>query len=606
MDFKEVNFNKIPGILKKTDQWILWKTISRGGNPTKVPYSASGKEAKSNDPLTWTDIFTVIEAYASGNWDGPGFMFSADDEFVGVDLDGCRDPQSGKVADWAREIINGFDTYSEISPSQTGVKLFMRGKSPFDAGKKVQLSDKGLGGKEPGIEIYEKLRYFAVTGWKLAGISDNLQERTTKLQWLSTKYFQQYPALGSKPEFYSGLAVVDRARKYLAKMPSAVSGQSGHNATFHAACLLVCGFGLDEQSAFLLLAEWNKLCDPPWTERELRHKIQDAGKQPGDRNFLRNIDPKHWDSVPVPKYEIVIPRSSTLKDAAQQYLASVDVAKSGLIEFRIGDLDYAIGGGVELSEMVIIAGRPSHGKSSVGLQLAHVVTEQGLPALLISEEMSALALGKRTVQYASDVPQEHWGRSKDQIAQHLDEHFGMREACYLIESCGTATNAVAAIEHFVEKGVKVAIIDYAQLLTGRGKGRYEQITSTSQQLRQAATRNNILLVALCQLNREIENRKKFVPMLSDLKDSGALEQDADVVMFVVWPHRINPDNDPSQFVFFISKNRNRPINQVSVTCKYLPSRQMVVDDKLPLNPLEFFSGDLAETEDLYEDRKDLF
>jgi hypothetical protein len=73
--------------------------------------------------------------------------------------------------------------------------------------------------------------------------------------------------------------VTDRAAKYLAKLPPAVSGQKGHAATFHAACTLVLGFDLSPDDAFPILAEWNARCDPPWNEYELRHKLDDADKK---------------------------------------------------------------------------------------------------------------------------------------------------------------------------------------------------------------------------------------------------------------------------------------------------------------------------------------
>ncbi len=82
--------------------------------------------------------------------------------------------------------------------------------------------------------------------------------------------------------------ITDRARKYLAKIPPAVSDQGGHNQTFCAACVLVCGFSLDRGSALELLREWNQSCDPPWSERELEHKIDSALKQPGERGYLLN------------------------------------------------------------------------------------------------------------------------------------------------------------------------------------------------------------------------------------------------------------------------------------------------------------------------------
>lgn len=80
--------------------------------------------------------------------------------------------------------------------------------------------------------------------------------------------------------------VVERARRYLAKTPPAISGQNGHGQTFHAACVLVVGFGLGREQALDLLKEWNLVCQPPWTDKELEHKVDDALKQPGWRGGL--------------------------------------------------------------------------------------------------------------------------------------------------------------------------------------------------------------------------------------------------------------------------------------------------------------------------------
>jgi hypothetical protein len=80
--------------------------------------------------------------------------------------------------------------------------------------------------------------------------------------------------------------VIERARKYLAKLPAAISGQGGHDATFHAACTLVLGFGLGKRQSIALLSEWNERCEPPWSPTELEHKIDDANKQPGWRGYL--------------------------------------------------------------------------------------------------------------------------------------------------------------------------------------------------------------------------------------------------------------------------------------------------------------------------------
>jgi hypothetical protein len=91
------------------------------------------------------------------------------------------------------------------------------------------------------------------------------------------------------------LDVVERARKYLAKVPPAISGQGGHNQTIYAAGKLIRGFGLERAQAHGLLREWNQSCQPPWSEKELAHKIDDAIEHPGERGYLLHSHGKtHW------------------------------------------------------------------------------------------------------------------------------------------------------------------------------------------------------------------------------------------------------------------------------------------------------------------------
>jgi primase-polymerase (primpol)-like protein len=278
-------FNRIPAALKRRRQWVLWKTVLRGGKPTKVPFQPNGREARSNDPETWAPFPKVVSAYGRGGYDGIGYVFSFYDPYVGIDLDGCRDPQTGEVTDWAREVITKLDSYSEVSPSGTGVKIFVEGKSPFDTGKKKDLDVERIADKQPGIEMYPRGRYFAVTGWRLAGVSTKVEQR--ELYWLREKFWPPAPT-GGNGRSVSDSHVFERARKYIAKMPPAISGQAGHNQTFHVACTLALGFALSEEQTMQALREYNARCVPPWSEKELLHKAQSAMSQAGERGYLRD------------------------------------------------------------------------------------------------------------------------------------------------------------------------------------------------------------------------------------------------------------------------------------------------------------------------------
>jgi KaiC/GvpD/RAD55 family RecA-like ATPase len=588
-----VVLEKIPAALRACPHWILWRLVQRDGKETKFPMQVNGKAAESNNPATWCE-FTALEPWIGGDV-GPGFVFSADDEFCGIDLDGCRDPDSGEVAEWAKEILRMMDTYAEISPSLTGIKLFLRGSMPNGMGRKQNKVPGAvkLVSKAPQVELYDRGRFFTVTGMRLGGLPSEPQERQKQLDDLLAKLFVE--AVAPKADFRSNEAVMARASLYLRKFPPAISGQKGHDTTFRAACILVLGFGLNELEAMEVLREWNKGCLPPWSERELLHKVQSADKQGGERNYLRNTSPERWEQKPVPEYkappapeppkqaipERTGPRVTTLADAAKNYLEAHLNGGNELIATGLPDVDYALGGGIAAGEVIILAARPSHGKSAVAMQVVHNWTAKQMPCLVISEEMSALALGKRAIQFFSETPQEHWRSQRGTVQEDLDWYESSHAPAIIVESCGTTDEVVNQIDKAVaEHGVQGIVVDYAQLLRGTGKSIYEQVTNTSKMLTAAAKRHNVPLLLLAQMGRGIESRPKFVPQMSDLKESGQLEQDADVILFLLWPHRIDPKLPADEYRIFVAKNRNREINKRVCEVRFMPSRQKVVEQKV--------------------------
>lgn len=163
----KVLFNNIPAELRALRQWVLWKLV----NGRKVPMQTNGRAAKTNDPTTWASFAEVFAAHDRGGFDGIGFVFSKDDPFVGIDIDGCRHPTDG-VEDWARRIIERLASYTEISPSGTGVHVIVRGKFPSISRNKMPLPQHGSnGGKEAAVEVYDHGRYFCITGHLLEGIA---------------------------------------------------------------------------------------------------------------------------------------------------------------------------------------------------------------------------------------------------------------------------------------------------------------------------------------------------------------------------------------------------------------------------------------------------
>ena len=568
---------QIPKELRSRPQWVLWKEIARDGKKTKVPFSVSGKPARSNDKATWARFEHAWNCLS--RYTGLGFVFAPDDPYVGIDLDGCRDPKTGKIADWAQTILDRLQTYSEVSPSGTGVKCWCKASLPKPGYKTRpgQVGGKG-NGKSAGIEVYSQGRYFAVTGWRMMKYPKAIRE--VDLSWLIEKYFPEQQATthegNGKP---APLSAFERACRYVDKMPPAISGQRGHDRTFRVACILRKGFGLDEEQAMQIMRRYNQRCQPPWTEKELRHKVQDAGRVGGPVGYMLGAIDEDYSRVRIPRYKWNPPkRRLTLHDAALKALEQYAQEEHQLISTGLPPLDSALGGGLDFGEVVIVAGRPSHGKSVFGLQMSNQVALLGHPALFVSEEMSALAVGKRMVQYVSDQPVEYWPMRQESVKRAIDDHFQRLAPILLVESCGTVESLEAEVKRAVEESsIRCVVIDYAQLLRSRGKNRYEQITNTSIAIRELTTKYNLLTILLCQLSRDVERRERFEPTLSDLRDSGQLEQDADVIMFVVWPWKQDDKQPQDKYHIFVAKNRNRPITTRLVNLKFNPARQRIAE-----------------------------
>jgi len=270
--------------MAEATRWILWRLEKRGEMPTKVPYDAKTlRHAKSNDSSTWCDLDTAREALKSGGgFSGLGFVLG--DGFAGVDLDGCVIDTD--VMPWAWSVIRKLDTYTEVSPSGSGVKLFLM--ADVKRGRKKQLGTPlNEGGKTPGIEIYGAGRYFAVTEDSLH-ISEACEERQKPLDDIIAEH---WPEPVATPRFAtirhnSPNDIIERAAKYMQRVEPAITGSGGHGVTFRAACALVLGFGLSVEDARPLLYKWNQSCLPPWSEKELEHKLKQANAQGGERGYL--------------------------------------------------------------------------------------------------------------------------------------------------------------------------------------------------------------------------------------------------------------------------------------------------------------------------------
>lgn len=166
----EPNWNGVPQELQNIRQWVLWKNVVRSGKETKIPWSVWDQPASSTDPKTWSDWENVVVQFDERRHAGVGYVFSKTDGFVGIDLDSCRCKSTGVIAPWAQKWIDKYQTYTEISPSETGVKLWLKSDRLFAKGTNIKIPERGMNpDKDPGVEMYSDGRYFAVTGHVLRG-----------------------------------------------------------------------------------------------------------------------------------------------------------------------------------------------------------------------------------------------------------------------------------------------------------------------------------------------------------------------------------------------------------------------------------------------------
>ena len=238
------------------------------------------------------------------------------------------------------------------------------------------------------------------------------------------------------------------------------------------------------------------------------------------------------------------------------------------------DLDYRTSG-FQPSDFILIAARPSMGKTAFVLNVVvPVAVKKGLPCMVFSLEMSKEQLVNRMLSMESNVDSQklRTGTLTDADWDAVVEGIGVIGNSKLIidDTPGISIMDLRSKcrKMKLEYGLSVVIIDYLQLMSGSGKGgenRQQEISEISRSLKALARELNAPVIALSQLSRACETRPDHRPMLSDLRESGAIEQDADVVMFLYRDDYYNKDTDmPNIAEVIIAKQRNGPIGTIQL------------------------------------------
>ena len=240
------------------------------------------------------------------------------------------------------------------------------------------------------------------------------------------------------------------------------------------------------------------------------------------------------------------------------------------------DLDNMLAG-LQRSDLFILAARPSMGKTALALNLAHNVAVQAKePVLIFSLEMSKEQLVDRLLSMESGV--DAWalrtGNLTDNDFEKIGQAMGtLSEAQIFIDDTPGITVSdlrTKARREAHQRPLGLIIVDYLQLMSGGGKyggdgNRVQEISEISRGLKGVARELNVPLIALSQLSRSVESRSPQIPQLADLRESGSIEQDADVVAFIYREEYYNPETDRKKITdLLIKKHRNGPTGGVEL------------------------------------------
>ncbi|MGQ0442374.1 MAG: replicative DNA helicase [Methylophilaceae bacterium] len=241
------------------------------------------------------------------------------------------------------------------------------------------------------------------------------------------------------------------------------------------------------------------------------------------------------------------------------------------------DLD-SMTSGLQGGDLIIVAGRPSMGKTAFSLNMAeNVALDTGLPVAVFSMEMASTQLAMRMIGSVGRLDQHRMrtGRLADEDWEKLTTALGrLNEApIFIDEGAGLSSFDVRARARRLHRQcgkLGLIVVDYLQLMSApagrQGENRATEISEISRSLKALAKELDVPVVALSQLNRSVETRPDKRPVMSDLRESGAIEQDADLILFIYRDEVYNPDSvDKGTAEIIIGKQRNGPIGRVRLT-----------------------------------------
>ena len=267
----------------------------------------------------------------------------------------------------------------------------------------------------------------------------------------------------------------------------------------------------------------------------------------------------------------------SISDVLDRYFDQIDYLhqhRGEVVGVPTGFLDLdRMTGGLQRSDLVIVASRPSMGKTAFALGLAYgAAVLHGKSVGIFSLEMSAEQLVQRLLSTETGVDSHRLrlGMIDDDEWDRISRAFGrLAETQIFIDDSATASVMdirSKARRLQAEHGLDLLIVDYLQLMSGRrSENRVQEVSDISRGLKQLARELNIPVIALSQLSRAVEQRAEHRPMLSDLRESGSIEQDADIVVFIFREDKYDENSEKKGIAeLIVAKHRNGPVGSVNL------------------------------------------
>lgn len=270
---KKIKYNKIPPELRQRDQWICWAYEGTKGKVPKIP-GTNNSNASATNSETWNKFEAAYQYHTGGHFNGVGFVLTKSDPYVMIDLDDCRNPGTGVIQAWVKEIIVKLGTYYEASPSGTGIRIIAKGTLP-GAGRK-----RAVEGTNHTVEIFDAGKYYTITGNTPRNAPKEIRECSKEILALyhslkSDKSSKQNAATGEIKQVSPTLSdenVIKRASeaKNGEKFKRLMAGDSSDypsDSEADAALAALIGFYTQDFDQILRVIQASGLWDDKWEQR---------------------------------------------------------------------------------------------------------------------------------------------------------------------------------------------------------------------------------------------------------------------------------------------------------------------------------------------------